>query len=216
MPKRRKVQYWSEPGRKTAEEFAYTSPMSGDLKEQIGRDEEALVAALSGRNDRATLINCLKRLKTNANCMGFFEGFGTGYGIAKERWSTKPSDNDAMIIDIIKRRPFAGPTEICELIDAYNAKAKDKKERIIELPFRDLKTGDARAWTDRAAIPKVKQRISELKSKAWRSLYASEFQQPRLVDLGEVAQRELARKRAASKKAARRDAAKMDRKLRKS
>ena len=187
MPKRRKVQYWSELGRKTAEEFAYTSPMSEDLKGQVGRDEEALVAALSGRDDRATLVNCLKRLKTNANCMGFFEGFGTGYGIAKERWSTT-SVNDTRIIDIIKRRPFAGPTEICELIDAYNAKARDKKE-IIGLPFRDLKTDDPRAWTDKAAVPKVKQRLSELKRKAWRTMYASEFKEPRFIDPKEVAKR---------------------------
>jgi hypothetical protein len=216
MPRHRKLANWSESGRGAAEEFAYTPPMAEELKEQIRRDEEKLAAALRVSDDAAKLIECLKRLKSNAKFLGSTEGFGTGYAIAKEHFSAKVPGCDSMIIDIIKQHPEAGPTEICELIDDYNYRAKDRNELTIDLPYDDLKAGHEHAWTHSATVPKVKQRISELKSKAWRSLYASEFQQLHFVDPVEAAQREVAKKKAARKKAIKREDAKVERKARKS
>jgi hypothetical protein len=185
MPKRRKVKYWLEPGRRAAEEFAYTSPMLQDLLEHINRDEQALLTAFRDREDCEKLTQRLQRLRSNAHFHGFFEGFVTGHRIAREKFKPKKlKPNDSKIIGLIKQHPDAGPTEICEMIDEHNIRAKDSKheERVIAFPFDDLKSVDKeRVWTKNASVPKVKQRISDLKRKAWLSLYASQFEQPRFI-----------------------------------
>jgi HPt (histidine-containing phosphotransfer) domain-containing protein len=188
------VEYWSEPGRRAAEELAYTSPMSTEIEEQISRDQEALVAALRGQENGDELIQCVRRLKSNAGSLGFFNGYGNGYNIAREQYEEKPLDDDSIIIDLIKKRPYAGPTEICEMIDEYNHRAKEKNKRIIGFPYPELKlkTEDqGRVWTENAGVDKVTTYIADRKRRAWRSLYASQFKEPRFVDPTTAAGREL-------------------------
>jgi hypothetical protein len=204
MPKRRKIKYWSEPGRRAAEEFAYESPVSKEMKEHVLRDEQELLAAFSGRDDCQQLSWCLKRLMTNIKNCGFFDGFGTGFGIAQERFSRKkPSVRDSMIIDLYKEHPYAGPTEMCDIIDEENIRTKDKNDKrdksdekdknepIIYFPYPALKTVDeVHVWAEHAKVKKVKQLLNDLKRTAWRRLYASQFDEPHFLSPAESAKRD--------------------------
>jgi hypothetical protein len=190
MPRRRDLRYWSDPGRAASKELAYNSPESPDLREQIDRDEEQLLAALRGRADYEKLSLCVKRLKSNAECLGFFDGFGSGSKIAKERLSKAETGDNAKIIALIRQKPFAGPTEIAEMIDEYNFRAREDHKPTIGWPFKGLATGHERRWTENVAVPRVKQRLADLKRKAWRSMYAAQLNQPRFLRPAESATRQ--------------------------
>lgn len=198
------VRYWSKSGRRAAEELSFTSPMSPEIQEQIDRDEQALIEALRGREGGEDLIQRVKRLRSNSNTQGFFDGYGSGYNIARAQGAEKPSGDDAKIIELINEYPHAGLEEIAERIDEYNIRTTDGKARI-GFPFKGLTVSNKNLiWKENIKVPKVKQRIADLKGRAWRSLYASQFDEQRFIDPTIAAERKLDDAKRESAKAAKR------------
>jgi hypothetical protein len=136
------------------------------MEAEIKRDRERLFAVCRERADGVELADCILRLTENAYAYAHYAGIRRGYKIGLE---VGKDVSEEKIIQVISKKLDATPTEMCELIDAYNAPFEDLKDkRCIRLDASWPEMTSIARWKDVASVPKVKNYLVRARNKAYQ------------------------------------------------